>query len=657
MQTRKPDLATLLPHIAPVAAAAVPLVWAVRDGGYPSTSWYPAAVLLGGLLIAQGLGRFTETGWNIQTAAVASLVAFAAFELTSIVWANSKGAAWDSANRTFMYCLFLLIASGWRSSERAKHLLALFLIVGLATAGIWTLYSASKHPGTAFLFQRLAPPTGYANASAALFSFRSGRPSPWQPTVVAVRFLCDRTGIGGQPVGCRLRARIARRALRIPITAVVLLALARNRIRTAIALILAVAPTLFFIHALTHPYSAQTLHERAHATSQAAVAAVLAAVIAAAFATVFALVDARFDTTPPPWFRHVRLAAVVVVLATTVGVLITHDPGAAARHAWTSFRSPTESGGVGGTRLFGNLGSNRYDFWRVALGMARQHPIAGVGADNFSEGYLQKRRSGEQPLYPHSLEMSLLSQTGAIGSALFLLFVGLSGVAIARARRRVPSSAALAAGCATAFAYWLIHGSVDWLWEFPVLGGTAFVFLGIALSLTAASSGSRALRLSTIAVTIVLALSFLAPWLAAKQTERASTVWRSDPALAYTLLDQAESLNPLSDAPDLTGLTIAAQLGDVKRMQSSAEGAIARDHHNWFSQLQLAVALSHQRRWSRAMQATGNAARLDPAEPLVGLVRASIRSRRTLPLNSVNKAVLGRLEALDPRLGPSRRAN
>jgi hypothetical protein len=116
-------------------------------------------------------------------------------------------------------------------------------------------------------------------------------------------------------------------------------------------------------------------------------------------------------------------------------------------------------------------------------------------------------------------------------------------------------------------------------------------------------------------------------------------------------------LNPLSDTPDLTKMTIAAQLGDVARMQASAERAIARDHNNWFSQLQLAVALSHRRRWNAARQAAAEAARLNPSEPLIGDVLKSIRGHSPLALAALNTAVRNRLEALDPRLRPSRKAN
>ncbi len=658
LQTRKPQFATLVPHVAPAVTAAITLVWAYRDGGYPSTSWYPAGVLVGGLLVAQALGGFLHVGRDLQTAAAGSVFAFAAVELASITWAASKGSAWDSANRTFTYGLIFLMFAGWRPSERAKHVLALLVIAGLTAVGLRTLHAAGHSPGSAFLFDRLALPTGYANATAALFLI------PFWPAVSLATVRHRGVLFRALALGCAATLLAvayvpeSRGALyAFPLVAVVLLVLARSRYRTALALILALAPTALFIHTLSRPYAATTLHERAHATHQALVAAVLAGVLAGVLGAALALVERRFDPGVPHWSRYVRIALVALVAVSIIGLAITHDPRAEARSAWTSFRSPEASGGVGGTRLLGNLGSNRYDFWRAALDLADRHPVLGVGADNFSEGYLRIRRSGEQPQYAHSVELSVLSQTGAVGSAVFLLFLGLAGIAVARARRVDPAAGALIAGCATAFAYWMIHGSVDWLWEFPALGGSAFMFLGLAISGAPAAAESRALRLVVIVGAAVIAVSFVGPWLAARQTERASGIWHSDPSLAYTLLDQAAQLNPLSDTPALTKMTIAAQRGDGPEMRASAERAIARDHDNWFSQLQLAVALSHQRRWPAAEQAAGDAKRLNPSEPLVGIVLGSIRSRTALRLNAINNAVLGRLEALDPRLRPSRKAH
>src|SRR5207237_678789 len=117
-------------------------------------------------------------------------------------------------------------------------------------------------------------------------------------------------------------------------------------------------------------------------------------------------------------------------------------------------------------RLTSGLGSNRYDFYRVALDEFVAHPLVGIGADNFQQQYLRHGRSSETPRYPHSVELRTLSETGIVGSAL-----GLAGLAAAlaagwRAVRAAPGRELLAGEVAIAalggFAYWLVHGSVAW---------------------------------------------------------------------------------------------------------------------------------------------------------------------------------------------------
>ena len=75
---------------------------------------------------------------------------------------------------------------------------------------------------------------------------------------------------------------------------------------------------------------------------------------------------------------------------------------------------------------FGGLGSNRYDFWRVGLIEFERHPVQGIGVDNFLVPYLQQRRSQRGARCTRTASfIRLLSQTGVVGTA---LFVGVPGV-------------------------------------------------------------------------------------------------------------------------------------------------------------------------------------------------------------------------------------
>jgi O-antigen ligase len=141
------------------------------------------------------------------------------------------------------------------------------------------------------------------------------------------------------------------------------------------------------------------------------------------------------------------------------------------------------------------LGSNRYDFWRVGLGELQRHPLNGIGTDNFAIDYLARRKSIEEPVYPHSLEIRVLAQTGVVGALLlgaFLVFALLAG---ARGRRSADSDAAAAAPLALMLAVqWLVHGSVDWFWEFPALSAMALFGLAVAARLGGSVGGLATTR-------------------------------------------------------------------------------------------------------------------------------------------------------------------
>ena len=97
-----------------------------------------------------------------------------------------------------------------------------------------------------------------------------------------------------------------------------------------------------------------------------------------------------------------------------------------------------------------------------------EHEMA-THLDMLADDYAARRRSQEEPLYPHSLVLRVPAQTGVVGSLLFGGFVVAAGIAVARARGR-PGAPAAGTAAAAAAAYFAIHGSIDWFWEFAGLG-------------------------------------------------------------------------------------------------------------------------------------------------------------------------------------------
>ncbi len=637
---------------APAIAAVVILIWSERDGGFPATSWYPGGLVIAALVGVQALGRSLRLAWDPPTAAAGALLALGAFEGLSVAWAGQKGEAWDSANRTLVYALVFILFAGWRAARSSKHLFALAFVMVMAIVAISSLASASHNVSSDFLFGRLTTPTGYPNATAALFLI-----SFWPAVSLAAGrekgalFRAAALGSAALLAAVAYVPESRGAAYTFPIVAIVYLALSPLRIRAFLFVVLALAPVAALVHTFSAPWAARTLGGRATAAHHAVIAAAVCGAIAALLGAASSLVERRVEFSLPLGRRTIRTIGAVALAVTAVGFAATYHPRAVIDNAWASFKSSSDGGGSGTGTRFGGLGSNRYDFWRVALQITEHHPVVGAGAGNFSELYLQQRRSHEQPQYPHSIELSILSQTGAIGSGLFVLFLAFVGLSVLRGRRDPEGSIdALTAGAATAWVSWIAHASVDWLWEFPALGASAFLFLGLASSSRATNDGKRTLRLGAIALAATIGVSLVGPWVAARQVAEASAVWHSDPTLAYSLLKHASRFNPVSDEPEVVEATIAAELGDAARMEAGAKAAINRDPHNWFSRLQLAVVLAHEREWDRAERQAVQAQRLDPAEPLVTTVLDSIRSRRPLGLRTANNEVLRRLEILDPRL-------
>jgi len=131
-------------------------------------------------------------------------------------------------------------------------------------------------------------------------------------------------------------------------------------------------------------------------------------------------------------FRGHRLALVGVMVALSAVPLVafTVVPGALERF------TTVEEGGTG-----------REDVWKVAVAVAVDNPILGVGVDNFpvhSPRYVDELGPlervdlvAEQLLVAHDAYLELLVETGVVGLALFLTVIMGSMTAVWRAARRL----------------------------------------------------------------------------------------------------------------------------------------------------------------------------------------------------------------------------
>ncbi len=681
------------------------VVWATDQAGYPLTHWAPGGLIVLALLaIALVFVRLplAEIPAPVKIA-LGCLAAYTMLSFLSILWADVPGDAWEGANRTLLYLLVFALFALWPQHGRsATLLLGAWTLASIGLAAFVALHvNAAAHsparlqallPGG-----RLTYPAGYANASAAqwLIAF-------WPALLLAREARLHWSVRGLFAGGAVLLAEVALLSVSrgslyaTPVMLVLVFALLPGRARTFALLVPvaagigASAPAVLGVgERIEHgDPAAAAVHAATTATFLAALAVGLVVALGAAIESRRALSE--------PSARRVRRGVGAVAIATLVVVLVgglvaAGNPVTRARHAWDTFKSGSgyAANSAGENRLISGLGSNRYDFYRVALDEFLAHPLLGIGADNFQEQYLVHGRSSETPKYPHSVELRTLTETGLIGALLALAGLGAALLAGWRALRGSDSlGRAVAAAALAGFAYWVVHGSFDWFWEFAGLGAPAFAMLGIACALaprrgaaeaayvggaalSVPSSGARhtgvapsseaaasasghsrgrgpSLRGPGMAagaiVALAAALSLTAPWLSRLEVESAARIWPKAPATAYDRLNDAARLNPLSDEPYLVAGSIALRFGDLPRAGHEFALALKRTPKDAYATLELGAIASARGNRADALVLLQRALRLNPRDPLTRQALLVVRRGERVDLDELNRAILSKAQ-------------
>jgi tetratricopeptide (TPR) repeat protein len=652
------------PALPLVVIAVGTFLWfAAANGGYDPTTWYPGALIVLALVAIGVVTIPAVRPPRIVTVAVLALVAYAAWSYLSIGWAGQKGDAWDGANRSLLYALSFALFAVWRPRARPAVALLVLFSLGVAVVGLVELLRAASaaDPRSMFSEGRLASPSGYMNANVALW-FSALWPcvtlgarrelAPWlRGLLVGAGVLLCGLAVLGQSRGWLFTA---------PVAALLFIAIVPNRVRTTLTLALVLGATGTVTGTLLDVYRAAGTRGFTHAVSSAASSLVAAAVLAGVVAAVAAVADRRAKPSADRDRRARRVLAIAATAAAVLGLAVfvaeKGSPFTVASRAWHDFKTkPSPIGGA--SRFTGSLGTHRFDFWRVAWNRFEAAPLVGDGADNFQQAYLADRRSGEAPRYPHSFELRAISQTGIVGAALLVtaLWAALAA-ALAAIRRRSGLGSAAAAAATASFVYWVVHGSIDWFWEFPALGAPAFALLGLAAGLLAPPASpaplparrrsfvGRAVAAPAVvlALALVPAVSLGAPWLAEVEQKTAVSTWTTDPAGAFGHLDTAASLNPLSATPRLFGGSIALRLGERARAEGYFRQAIERDPDDAYAHLELGALQAQAGRRSEAIATLSRASQLDPRDDLTRTVLQRVRRGRPVDIASVNRELAAR---------------
>jgi hypothetical protein len=660
IQTRlRPHLPALLLGLP---AVGLMLLWAVHDGGYDAETWYWGALATLALLTIAIIGLRPRLS-SIPRAGQVALALFAlyvAWSYLSITWAQSPGDALQGSNRALLYLLMfaLMLVLPWTRVSALAVLLVFAVGVGVIGVVLMIRLASNHDVSSLIVGNRLSSPTGYFNATAALFTMG----------VLVSTALATRRELPGLlrgllvSLGCadlELAMIVQSRGwlFTLPLVLVVFILICDDRLWISVFSVIPLAAVLIPLHRLLAVYqNGDNTAALGHAAARAGQASLVICAAAFVLGTVLAW-TASLGRRPRLSSKQSRtIGTLLSVLAVGAGLaggtVATHGhPVKFIERQWNGFS--TEQKTFSSQSHFGDVGSGRYDFWRVALDAFVAHPIGGLGQDNFADYYVKRRHTYEEPSWTHSLEMRLLAHTGAVG---FLLFVGflIAGLRVAfRVRRRgSPPTRGVAAVALLPLAVWLIHGSIDWFWEMPALSGPALGFLGMAVALGRtgdASSGAAAAapddrrlfsRLPAVPrpvtvgagvvalVAAVVALGF--PYLSVREVSIASNLASTNPTQALRDLNRAAQLNPLSAVPGRLGGEIAMQGSEYAVAQQRFRQAIQREPGGWFSWLGAGLAASGLKQTPVAVRDFRVAYSINNRQPATGTALARVHSPHPL---------------------------
>lgn len=609
-------------------AGAIATYWLLSplfSGSYFPSAWYPAAivtVILAALVVAAGW-RLPRGGGRI---AFGLLAAFTAWTLLSIAWAAAGGEALEAGNKLIfaLATTFVFALTPW-TKARASWLLG-YLAAGIAIGSAVPLISAAmaKNPTDSFLGGRYSDPLGYAGASAAFAAI-----SIWLSLCFAVRrqlpiwVRAIAFGVAAMQVELALLPQSRGVLIGLVCALILFVALAPSRgwallyaFGVAVVVAVTVSPILDVYTVAT------TSGSIPDALSRAAWRLPVVLVAGGVVGAILVFFEGRRPTlVPAETARRSRLpvAVGIGVLIAIVAVAFGGRISDQVSTRWDEFKSGTVNE-ENADHLTALQDSGRYDYWRVAVDAFEEKPITGIGAGNYQDAYTLHRHEPKQSRYAHNIWLRVLSETGIVGLLLFVGALVLAFVTVFRRRGGLsPPVQALLAGAAAASIQVFAHASVDWVEEFPVNLGIALavLFLACRLAQPPAESGRRGpWPVVATAVTAGAALVLLVPaYLSLRYVTHAEKIWPTEPAAAYSDLNRAGDLNPLSSEPHLKAGEIAILRGELRRARNEMEEVISLED-SWYPHFELAIIASESGERQRAIAEMKTAKRMDPFDEL-----------------------------------------
>ncbi|MBN1527643.1 MAG: O-antigen ligase family protein [Thermoleophilaceae bacterium] len=471
-----------------VVLLATPAVLAFYAGGFFDGSRATAAVLVWGLVLLLAIaGPLPLPAGRAGRVAVAGLAGLAAWSLLSITWAPVAGPAVDGAQRAVLYLGAFLAAIGLlrdpRARSAAEPVLALGTVVVLGYSLAGRLLPGVFHFYASFgAGARLEQPVSYWNSLGLLAGMGlvlcarlagdAGRDAYMRTLAAAATPL----------LGLGLYLTYSRGAIAATLLGVLfLLAIAPTRAQLAAVAGSAVGTTVAAAVSQLLPGVARLEGTRAELESNGLVMVVVLALlmVAAGAAGWWLATRARGASERLPFAGSLPALARVVTLLCLAGLVVggLRENGGEA---------PPEGRPSDQSRLT-EVGSLRYEYWKVGVGALDDHPLRGSGLGSFRVIWREEREIDELATEVHSLPLETLLELGVVGALLLAAFVG--GVAVA-ARAALRAGSPVAAGAAICI-MWALHSTIDWNWQLPAVTLPAVLMAG-ALVAAAEPSESAA---------------------------------------------------------------------------------------------------------------------------------------------------------------------
>lgn len=496
-------------RLAIVGAAGVILVYALRGGGSYDVVTFEEQGLVVWWVLALGIALGILPRRRPSRAVMillAALAGYAAWTALSLLWTQSSELTTEELARSLDYlglvalATFLVDRDIWRHAAAGLLLGAgLVCVIAVGSRLAPSVFGVDRVDAGLHI-DRLAYPFGYWNAVAAWGAMCTALGLTW--SVHDSSRVRRALALGLVPVaGTMTYLTYSRAGLAgIALAVIASIVLSRRRVTALIHAVVAGATTGLVIAAV------RGSSEVAHATGTRGAGLVFAALLFAG--GVCALIafltrQLRVDRwRPRPRLRRsltLAAALAVVVVAAALGPRV-------ASHAWRSFKRPAvATASSNPTARLTTLSSNRYIVWRSALNAFDAHPFDGTGAGTFEFWWNANGSNSEFIRDAHNIWIENMAELGLPG-LLLALAVAAAALAVGftvRIRARRAATAGAAAAALAAFLVYLLHASVDWMWESTAVSVLALAGIGVLSGRL--SGGLVRLNLPLRTVLVVLA--------------------------------------------------------------------------------------------------------------------------------------------------------